>query len=86
MIDDITRKDLGAQGLLWTIEVQFDVKGELKVYRLSNQTGGEIMRFRETVLLTGMYFPVDPGRGRLIFPADLREIEFYRQKKYFDNF
>lgn len=86
MIDDITRKQLGAEGKLFSIEVLFDVKGEIKRYVLPNQTGDEIMKFRETVLLTGLYFPIDPGHGRLIFPEDLKEIDFWRQKKYWSSY
>lgn len=79
------RKDLGAQGRLRCITVAyFDRDGQGQTERYTNYTGAEVLEFRERVFSAGLMIPIDPGRWRVVPPADIRSIEIYKQNKFFD--
>jgi hypothetical protein len=76
------RKDLGAEGKLWAIEVTYR-EGNI-THRLQNNnfTWAECGEFREVCYVRGALYQVDPGRWRVISPYDILDIFLIRQNKF----
>lgn len=79
------RRDLGKKGKLWSIEVIYKRGNETKRMQKSNNTGAEVMEFRELVFRAGLAVPIDPGRFFICAPWDILDIEVTRQSKYFND-
>lgn len=80
------RKAEGAAGKLFSIEVLFCAYNAKSVYRrhtIRNLTGGELMKWRENVFLSGMLLPQAPGHWTVIRPGDILQIDVWRQKTLF---
>lgn len=86
---DLARRiTLGKAGNLWRL--QFAYRSEANsvgLHTLSNQTGEEIMKIRETMFSHGFLMPVkdEPGHWRIIQPKDILTVDLWRQAAYFDE-
>jgi hypothetical protein len=78
------RKDLGANGKLWTIEIEFMEGRNSRRFMTPNFTWGEVLEFRETVYTRGGFYQVDPGRWRVVAPMCIVDVYCQRQKKFID--
>jgi hypothetical protein len=78
------RKELGEQGRLYCIDVLFLDGNETRRYALSNQSGAEVLQFREKVFSAGLMVPIDPGKWEVIPPWNIKEITIQKQNKLFD--
>lgn len=86
---DLARRiTLGKQGNLWRL--QFTYKGDANsvyMHTLTNQTGEEVMKMRETMFSHGFLMPVrdEPGHWRIIQPKNILTVDLWRQEGYFDE-
>lgn len=74
----------------WTIEVRVEIEQtkEVKVFRYQNQSGAQLMKFREVYMTAGVMVPVDETNTDhyiLLHPFDIKQIDIWRQKKYFER-
>jgi hypothetical protein len=83
---EVERVRQGKEGKLWRIEVLFYVneRVELKRYEQTNLLTDEMMKFRERVFAVGVMVPVSPGHFIIAPPWEIREINLYKQDRFFD--
>lgn len=77
---------LGKEGKLWRLEFTYrtDVNSVSR-HILTNQTGEEIMKIRETMFSHGFLMPIEPGHWRIIQPRNILTVDLWRQSGYFDE-
>lgn len=81
------RKAAGALGNLWGVEILFNngiTPGSVRRHTIKNLFGAELMQLRESIFTTGVLLPQEPGHWKIIKPADIMEIDVWRQKSFFD--
>lgn len=81
------RKQAGKEKKLWGIEVMYrhyESPGSVRRHTMKNYFGEELMNFRNTVFTAGIMMPVDPGHWVIIMPADILQIDVYRQNSFFE--
>ena len=79
-------RELGKSGKLWRIVVlhRYDTNSTGTI-ELVNQTGREVMTFRENIFKVGVLRVLDPGHWLIVPPFDIISIEVWRQGSYFSQ-
>lgn len=80
---DAQRREEGKKGKLWKIEVIAKHGMETKRFARCNLYSSEIMQERERMFQYGILMPIDPGHWIVICPADIQQIDVWRQKNFF---
>lgn len=73
---------LGREGKLWAVEVVYSLAGATEIVRKRNQTGKEVMQFRQDIFRVGFLHTVGPGHWKVIPPMDIVSVDLYKQDKY----
>lgn len=87
--DHEQRQRDGKRGVLWSIQVSFydgDHNQEIKHRVIRNLYWHEIERFRYDCFAIGFIIHMDPGHIKLVNPADINKVDFFRQKGYFSDY
>jgi hypothetical protein len=79
--------EMGAAGKLWTLEFEYTMDSERKLFRWRNLSEKELMVKRTKMFSVGMTVPVggEPGHWRIICPIDIIRVDLYRQSGYFSG-
>ncbi len=79
--------EMGAAGKLWTLEFEYTMDSERKLFRWRNLDEKNLMVKRAKMFSTGLTVPVggEPGHWRIIVPMDIIRVDLYRQSGYFSG-
>lgn len=80
------RKQMGRERKLWRLEIYFEeiTKNELCRYFMDNKTGSEVLEFREKIFSIGVMVQTEPGQWVIVPPANIKQVNVWRQDKFFD--
>lgn len=77
-----TRIAAGKAGLLWRACVQYKDGTEVALWKKENMYNDEIMEFRYAMYKYGLLKWVDHNHWKVIHPADIMEVDLFRQQTY----
>lgn len=79
--------EMGAAGKLWTLEFEYSMDSERKLFRWRNLSEAQLMARRNKMFSVGITVPVGgaPGHWRVICPIDIIRVDLYRQSGYFSG-
>lgn len=75
--------ELGKQGKLWAVTIQFSIDSETRSVIHRNLTNKQVMKIRADVFIYGFLHPISAGSWRIIPPMDITGVYLDRQSGYF---
>ena len=80
------RKQAGTNKKLWRLEIYFNemTKNQICRYFLDNRTAAEVREFRTQIFDIGLMVMIEPGQWAIIPPAEIRQVNIWKQDKFFE--
>lgn len=66
---------------LFTVQITYEYKKEIKLHKMYNQTSQDVQKIREALFLSGLAILMNAGHWTIIPPGYLIEIEIFLQRK-----
>lgn len=80
------RKQLGTNKKLWRLEIYFNelTKNQVCRYYLDNRTSAEVREFRQQIFDIGLMVMIEPGQWAIIPPGEIRQVNIWKQDRFFE--